>query len=220
VYSCKKKDTDKNFTYSYDYYSPPTTPFVNLKFDDFTFRDIIPQRSPTQLESKRLSCAFSDISSGNNTTSSEEQYRRSDSEASKHFYNFQSSTYSTDIARLYRPRFSRSSSSQTSYSVPPSLSHTSASLVIYSLPCTPATTRTPSPRTKPVHSSSYSANLIDLVTSLTAPLKPKQYLYKSPAVSKTSASTIQGEIVYVKLPIPSQSVASGSLSRLLALTPR
>jgi hypothetical protein len=220
MHSCKKKDTEKNLTYYYDYYSPPTTPFVNFTFDDFTFREIVPQRLPTQPESKRSSCAFSDMSSDDNTTSSEERYQRSDSEASSYFCNFQSSTYSPDTTRLYRPRFSRSSTSQTSYSVGPSLSHSSASPVRYSLPCAPATTRTPSPRTKPVHNLSYSARSIDLVTSLTALSDPKQYMYKSPAVSKTSASTIQGEIVYVKSPIPSQSAASGSLNRLLALMPR
>jgi hypothetical protein len=153
--------------------------------------------------------------------SSEERYQRSDSEASKYLRKFQSPTYSPDTVRPYRPRFNRSSTSQFSYSAAPSLSHTPASSVSYSLPYTPATTRPLPPRTKPVHSaSSYGAKSIDLVTPLTTPSSPKHYSYKSHAVSNTSASTIEGEIVYAKSPIPSPSLASGSLGRLLASTPR
>jgi hypothetical protein len=153
-------------------------------------------------------------------TSSEERYQRSDSEASKYLRKFQSPTYSPDTVRQYRPRFNRCSTSQFSYSAAPSLSHTPASSVSYSLPYTPATTRPLPPRIKPAHSSSYGAKSIDLVTPLTAPSSPKGFSYKSPAVSKTSASTIEGEIVYAKSPIPSPSFASGSLGRLLASTPR
>ncbi|KAF1834893.1 hypothetical protein BDW02DRAFT_497148 [Decorospora gaudefroyi] len=213
--SCKKKDTEKCLTSSYDHYSPPTTPFANFSFDDLTFRDIVPQRSPTQPESKRSSCAFSDISSDDNTTPSDQ---RSDSEASKYLRKFQSITYSPDTVRSHRPRFNRSTS-QFSFSAAPSLSHTPASSISYSLPYTPATTRPLPPRTKPAHSSSYGAKSIDLVTPVTAPSSPKSYSHKSVAVSKTSTSTIEGEIVYAKSPVPMPSVASGSLGRLLASTP-
>ncbi|KAF1941914.1 hypothetical protein EJ02DRAFT_466212 [Clathrospora elynae] len=214
--SCKKKDTEKSITYSYDQYSPPTTPFTNFSFDDLTFRDIVPQRSPTQNESKRSSCAFSDVSSDDNIT----PHQRSDSEASNYLRKFQSTTYSPEAIRSYRPGFNRSSTSQISYGVAPSLSHTPASSVSYSLPYTPATTRPLPPRTKPTHSSSYGSKSIDLVTPLTAPSSPKYYSHKSSPVSRTSTSTIEGEIIYVKSPIPSPSVASGSLGRLLASTAR
>lgn len=217
--SCKKKDTESSLTYAYDHYSPPTTPFANFTFDDFTFRDIVPQRSPTQPDSKRSSCAFSDVSSDNDMTSSEDRYR--DSEASKYLRKFQSPTYSTETVRP-RPRYNRASTSQFSFSAAPSLSHTPASSVSYSLPYTPytpATTRPLPPRTKPSHCSSYGAKSIDLVTPVTAPSSPKHYSHKSPAVQRTSTSTIEGEIVYAKSPVPSPSVASGSLGRLLASTP-
>ncbi|CAA9963307.1 hypothetical protein CFE70_006737 [Pyrenophora teres f. teres 0-1] len=223
--SCKKKDSEKSLTYSFDHYSPPTTPFTNFSFDDFAFRDIVPQRSPTQPESKRSSCAFSDMSSDDNTN---EHYLRSNSEASNYLRKFQSSIYSSEAAaRPYRPRYQRSSTSQFSFSAAPSLSHTPASSVSYSLPYTPATTRPLPPRTKPSHSSSYGAKSIDLVTPVTAPSSPnnsspkKSYSHKSsPSMSSTSTSTIEGEIVYAKSPVPEPSFASGSLGRLLASTPR
>lgn len=218
--SCKKKDTDKSLTYSYDHYSPPTTPFANFTFDDLAFRDIVPQRSPTQPDSKRSSCAFSDTSSDDN---SDDRYH---SEASAYLRKFQSTpAYSPDTVRQYRPRYNRASTSQYSFSAAPSLSHTPASSVSYSLPYTPATRPLP-PRTKPSHSGSYGANAksIDLVTPLTAPSSPKSspksYSHKSPAISRTSTSTIEGEIIYAKSPVPEPSIASGSLGRLLASTPR
>ncbi|KNG48200.1 hypothetical protein DDE82_007130 [Stemphylium lycopersici] len=218
--SCKKKDTEKSLTYSYDHYSPPTTPFANFTFDDLAFRDIVPQRSPTQPDSKRSSCAFSDTSSDDN---SDDRYH---SEASAYLRKFQSTpAYSPDTVRPYRPRYNRASTSQYSFSAAPSLSHTPASSVSYSLPYTPATRPLP-PRTKPSHSGSYGANAksIDLVTPLTAPSSPKSspksYSHKSPAISRTSTSTIEGEIIYAKSPVPEPSVASGSLGRLLASTPR
>jgi hypothetical protein len=205
--SCKKKDTEKSLTYTYDHYSPPTTPFANFTFDDLTFRDIVPQRSPTQSDSKRSSCTFSDLSSDDNT------------DASSYLRKFQSAA---DPVRPYRPRFNRSSTSQLSYSAAPSLSHTPASSVSYSMPYTPATTRPLPPRTKPSHSGSYPPKSIDLVTPLTAPSTPPspKYSHKTPAISRTSISTIEGEIVYAKSPIPEPSFACGSLGRLLASTPR
>ncbi|KAI4907704.1 hypothetical protein J4E90_009110 [Alternaria incomplexa] len=208
-------DTEKSLTYSYDHYSPPTTPFANFTFDEFAFRDIVPQRSPTQPESKRSSCAFSDISSDDNSV---DRCQRFDSEASKYLRKFQSPVYFPDTVR---PRYSRSSTSQISFSAAPSLSHTPASSVSYSLPYTPATTRPLPPRTKPSHSGSYGAKSIDLVTPVTAPSSPKSYSHKSAAsISRTSASTIEGEIFYAKSPVPEPSFASGSLGRLLASTPR
>jgi hypothetical protein len=213
--SCKKKDTEKSLTYSYDHYSPPNTPFATFTFDDFAFRDIVPQRSPTQPESKRSSCAFSDISLDDHSA---DRYQRFDSEASKYLRKFQSPAYVSDTVR---PRYNRNSTSQISFSVAPSLSHTPASSVSYSLPYTPATTRPLPPRTKPSHSGSYGAKSIDLVTPLTAPSSPKSYSHKSAAsISRTSTSTIEGEIVYAKSPVPEPSFASGSLGRLLASTPR
>ncbi|KAI4669783.1 uncharacterized protein J4E79_000061 [Alternaria viburni] len=94
--SCKKKDTEKSLTYSYDHYSPPTTPFANFTFDEFAFRDIVPQRSPTQPESKRSSCAFSDISSDDNSV---DRCQRFDSEASKYLRKFPSPAYFPDTRR-------------------------------------------------------------------------------------------------------------------------
>ncbi|KAF2126108.1 hypothetical protein P153DRAFT_369463 [Dothidotthia symphoricarpi CBS 119687] len=216
--SCKKKDTEKSLTYSYDHYSPPTTPFANFTFDDFQFRDIIPQRSPTQSHSKRSSCAFSDDLSDDNTTPSDEKSQRLDSEASRYLRQFQSSTYSPETTRPVRPHYSSTSTSQFSFGAAPSLSHTPTSSYSFSLPYTPytsATTRPLPPRTNP-HTSSYASKSIDLVTPLTAPSSPKQYSYKAPPISRTSASTIEGELVYAKSPVPSMSPANGSLGRLLA----
>ncbi|CAO2651535.1 Nn.00g041050.m01.CDS01 [Neocucurbitaria sp. VM-36] len=221
--SCRKKDTEKSLTYSYEHYSPPTTPFANLSFEDFTFRDIVPQRSPTQPESKRSSCAFSDISSDDNPTSSDEKSQYSDSDASRYLRSFQSSiAHGADTVRASRPRYTRASTSQVSFSAAPSLSHTPASSASFSLPYTPAyvpsTSRPLPPRVKP-HSSSYGSKSIDLVTPLTAKSSPKQYSHKTPPISRTSTSTIEGEIVYAKSPVPSLSAANGSLSRLMAATP-
>lgn len=151
--------------------------------------------------------------------SSDEKSQRSDSEASKYLRKFQSSTYSNETARTNRPRYNRASTSQVNFFAAPSLSHTPASSVSFSLPYTPANTRPLPPRTNP-HSSSYGSKSIDLVTPLTAPSSPKYYSHKTPAISKTSTSTIEGEIIYVKSPVPSPSAASGSLGQLLASTPR
>ncbi|KAH7374369.1 hypothetical protein BKA66DRAFT_513791 [Pyrenochaeta sp. MPI-SDFR-AT-0127] len=222
--SCRKTDSEKSLTHHYDHYSPPTTPFGSMSFEDLTFRDIVPQRSPTQPESKRSSCAFSDFSSDDNTQSSDEKSQRSDSEASRYLRKFQASSYSTETVRPYRPRYSRASTSQVSFSTAPSLSHTPASSVSYSLPYTPAypapTTSRPLPPRNNPHNSSYGSKSIDLVTPLTAPSSPKYYSHKTPPISRTSISTIEGEIVYAKSPVPSLSAANGSLSLLISSTPR
>jgi hypothetical protein len=141
------------------------------------------------------------------------------SEASRYLRQFQSSTYTAENVRTHRPQYSRSSLSQASNSVAPSLSHTPASSVSYSLPYTPATSRPLPPRHNP-HGSSYGSKSIDLVTPLTAPSSPKSYSHKTWPISTTSTSTIEGEIVYAKSPVPSLSAANGSLSHLLASTPR
>jgi hypothetical protein len=151
-------------------------------------------------------------------TSSDEKSQRSDSEASRYLRKFQSSTsYSSETVRPYRPRYNRASTSQVNFAAAPSLSHTPASAVSFSLPYTPATTRPLPPRNNP-HSSSYASKSIDLVTPLTAPSSPKMYSYKTPPISRMSTSTIEGEIIYAKSPVPSPSVASGSLGRLLNST--
>lgn len=145
-----------------------------------------------------------------------------DSEASRQLRQLQSSTYWSETVRPVRPHYSRTSTSQINFSAMPSLSHTPTSSCSFSLPYTPytpATTRPLPPRTNP-HTSSYASKSIDLVTPLTAPSSPKQYSYKAPPISKTSISTIGGELVYAKSPIPSMSPANGSLGRLLASTPR
>ncbi|KAH3904224.1 hypothetical protein HBI56_176250 [Parastagonospora nodorum] len=216
--SCRKKDTEKSLAYGFDAYSPPATPFANFSFEDFHFRDIVPQRSPTQPESKRSSLAFSDISSDDNAWSINEKSNTMNSEASRYLRQFQSSICATETVRTHRPRYSRSSTSQVSFSAAPSLSHTPASSVSYSLPFTPATSR-PLPPRHP-HSSSYGSKSINLVTPLTAPSSPKLYSHKTAPISTTSTSTIEGEIVYAKSPVPSLSAANGSLGQLLASTPR
>ncbi|KAI8942117.1 hypothetical protein NX059_000211 [Plenodomus lindquistii] len=216
--SCRKKDTEKSLTYSLDYCSPPTTPFGTYSAEDFAFRDIVPQRSPTQSDSKRSSMAFSDISSDDNLHSDNEKSVRSDSEAWRYLRKFQTIPHASEIVRPSRPRYNRASTSQISFSAAPSLSHTPASSVSYSLPYTPATTRPLPPRTNP-HTSSYSAKSIDLVTPLTAPISPKLYSHKTSPILRTSKSVIEGEIIYVKSPVPSPSAASGSLGQLLNSTP-
>jgi hypothetical protein len=179
----------------------------------------VPQRSPTQAESKRSSCAFSDISSDDNTWSLNEKSQASNSDASRYLRQFQSPTYSAEASRSHRPRYNRASTSQVSFSAAPSLSHTPASSVSYSLPYTPATARPLPPRCNP-HTSSYGSKSIDLVTPVTAPSSPKYYSHKTAPISTTSTSTIEGEIIYAKSPVPSLSAANGSLGRLLASTPR
>lgn len=216
--SCRKKDTEKSLTY-FDHYSPPTTPLTNLSFEDLTFRDIVPQRSPTlHSDSKRSSIAFSDISSDDNTMSDNDTPQPSDSEASRYLRRYQSSSsYANETVRPYRPYYSRASISQVSFGAP-SLSHTPASAVSFSMPYTPAYTASqsrPLPPRNP-HSSSYSSRSIELVTPMTEPSSPKQYSHKSPATSRMSTSTIEGEIIYAKSPVPSLSAANGSLSRLMA----
>ncbi|OAK97143.1 hypothetical protein IQ06DRAFT_308218 [Phaeosphaeriaceae sp. SRC1lsM3a] len=216
--SCRKKDTEKSLTYSLEHYSPPTTPFTNFSFDDIHFRDIVPQRSPTLPDSKRSSCAFSDISSDENCWSLNEKSSTMNSEASRYLRQFQPATYSSETIRAHRPRYNRASTSQVNFSAAPSLSHTPASSFSYSLPYTPATNRPLPPRNP--HGSSYGSKSIDLVTPLTAPSSPKSYSHKTSPISTTSTSTIEGEIVYAKSPVPSLSAANGSLGRLLASTPR
>ncbi|KAF2027598.1 hypothetical protein EK21DRAFT_71604 [Setomelanomma holmii] len=217
--SCRNKDTEKSFTFAHEPYSSPTTPFANFSFEDLHYRDIVPQRSPTQPESKRSSCAFSDISLDDNTMSIDEKSQPLDSEALRYLRQFQSYKHPAETVRPYRPRYNRASTSQVSFSAAPSLSHTPASSFSYSLPYTPATARPLPPRHNP-NSASYGSKSIDLVTPVTAPSSPKSYSHKSPAISTTSTSTIEGEIVYAKSPVPSLSAANGSLGRLLALTPR
>ncbi|KAH7065920.1 life-span regulatory factor-domain-containing protein [Paraphoma chrysanthemicola] len=217
--SCRNKDTEKSFAFAHEHYSPPTTPFANFSFEDLHFRDIVPQRSPTQPESKRSSCAFSDISSDDNTMSIDEKSQPLDSEASRYLRQFQAQKYPTETVRPYRPRYNRASTSQVSFSAAPSLSHTPTSSISYSLPYSPANSRPLPPRHNP-HSASYGSKSIDLVTPVTAPSSPKSYSHKTYPISTTSTSTIEGEIVYAKSPVPSLSAANGSLGRLLASTPR
>lgn len=216
--SCRKRDNEKSFMFPSDI-SPTTTIFTNIPFD-IGHRDIVPPRSPTHPKSKRSSCAFSD--SDDNMLSGDERSHYPDSEASRYLRHFQSSTYSGETTvRPQRPRFNRASTSQVTFSAAPSLSHTPASSVSYSLPYTPSTRPLP-PRTNP-HASSYSSKSIDLVTpwhnASTAPPSPPQYSLKAAPVSMTSTSTIEGEILYEKSPVPSLSPANGSLGRLLASTP-
>lgn len=222
--SCRKKDTEKQFTFPPDQ-SPPLTPFSqfsNFSFEDLHFRDIVPPRSPTQVRSNRSSCAFSELSSDDNAGSGDEKSRQ-ESDASRYLRHFRQPSYSNDMTATIRPRrpqYNRASTSHVNFSAAPSLSHTPASSISYSLPYTPSTRPLP-PRTP--HSSSYTNKSIDLVTPLTyantAPSSPKQYSLKTLAQTATSASTIEGEITYAKSPIMSISPANGSLGRLLASTP-
>ncbi|KAF2730680.1 hypothetical protein EJ04DRAFT_36700 [Polyplosphaeria fusca] len=223
--SCRKKDNEKTVSYPAEY-SPPLTPFANFSFEDLHFRDIVPPRSPTQPRSQRSSCAFSEMSSDDNTASSDERLRK-ESEASKYLRQFQSANQATQAGaettvRPQRPRYNRASISQATFSAAPSLSHTPASSISYSLPYTPSTRPLP-PRTNP-NSSSYGSRSIDLVTPFTyatAPSSPPQYSLKSAPVSRTSTGAAEGEILYEKKsPVPSVSPANGSLRQLFASTPR
>jgi hypothetical protein len=177
-------------------------------------------RSPTA-PSKRSSCAFSEMSSDDNTTSGDEIARR-ESEASRYLRQFQSATGMTETyVRSVRPRYNRASTSQVTFSAAPSLSHTPTSSASFSLPYTPSTR--PLPHRVNPHSSSYSAKSIDLVTPFayaTAPSSPPQYSLKSAPVSTTSKGNAAGEILYAKSPITSLSLANGSLKQLFANTPR
>ncbi|KAF2191475.1 hypothetical protein K469DRAFT_720500 [Zopfia rhizophila CBS 207.26] len=220
--SCRKKDNEKALSYPIDHF-PPATPFANFSFEDFQFRDIVPLRSPTAPCSQRSSCAFSELSSDDNAVSGDEKSKE-DSEASRYLRQFQSATATAESAvRPTRPRYNRASTSQATFSAAPSLSHTPASSVSFSLPYTPSTRPLP-PRTNP-HSSSYGSRSIDLVTpftyTATTPSSPPQYSLKSMPVSQTSTGVVEGEILYEKKsPIPSVSPANGSLKRLFASSPR
>ncbi|KAF2477557.1 uncharacterized protein BDR25DRAFT_2008 [Lindgomyces ingoldianus] len=219
--SCRTKDNEKAISCSIDP-SPPSTPFANFSFEDFHFRDIVPPRSPTAPRSQRSSCAFSELSSDDNAASGDEKLRGS--EASKYLRQFQSATAMAETTMgPSRPRYNRASTSQATFSAAPSLSHTPASSISFSLPYTPSTRPLP-PRTNP-HSSSYGSRSINLVTPLshpaTAPSSPPQYSLKSAPISRTSISSVEGEIRYEKKsPIPSVSPANGSLKRLFSSTPR
>ena len=231
--SCRKKDTEKEFIFPPDQ-SPPLTPYSqvsNLSIEDLHFRDIVPPRSPTQIRSNRSSCAFSELSSDDNVGYGDEKPKQ-EREASRYLRQFHSSSSSTDMTATIRPRrpyYNRASTSHVTFSAAPSLSHTPASSISYSLPYTPSTRPLP-PRTNP-HSSSYTQKSIDLVTPLVypstapptaLPSSPRTNPYPAPPVAytATSASTIGGEITYAKSPITSSSPANGSLGRLLASTPR
>jgi hypothetical protein len=147
-----------------------------------------------------------------------------DSEASRYLRQFQSATAMAETSsRPVRPRYNRASTSQATFSAAPSLSHTPASSVSFSMPYTPSTRPLP-PRTNP-HSLSYGSRSIDLVTpfthAATTPSSSPQYSLKSTPVSRTSTGTVEGKILYEKKsPLPSASPASGSLKRLFASTPR
>ncbi|KAF2640997.1 hypothetical protein P280DRAFT_489503 [Massarina eburnea CBS 473.64] len=222
--SCRRKDTEKQLSYPFDY-SPPPTP----TFED-QFRDIVPPRSPTFIGSKRNSLAFSDLSSDENTatatstsasaSASATDIPNHDSEASRYLRQFQATTYSGETTvRPHRPLYKRASTSQATFA-PPSLSHTPASSVSYSLPYTPSMRPLP-----PRKVSLYGAKTIELVTPwahlMTAPpsppkYSPPKYSMKSKPTCERTSSTIEGEILYEKSPIPEVSMANGSLGRLLA----
>ncbi|KAF1961935.1 hypothetical protein CC80DRAFT_436382 [Byssothecium circinans] len=210
--SCRRKDTEKQLSYPFDF-SPPPTP----TFDDH-FHDIVPPRSPTQISSKRNSLTSSDMSLDDNTPTStsklEADTLRHESEASRYLRQFQVSTYSGECTvRPRRPRCNRASTSQATFAAPPSLSHTPASSVSYSLPYTPASTRPLPPR----NGSSYGARSIDLVTPWTmAPLSPPKYPFKAAPTCERTKRAIEGEIMYEKSPVPEVGMANGSLGRLLA----
>ncbi|PVH98410.1 hypothetical protein DM02DRAFT_596040 [Periconia macrospinosa] len=214
--SCRRKDTEKQLSYSFDY-SPPMSP--SLTSAENHFRDIVAPRSPTQLPSKRSSIAFSDMSLDDHTPTAASQCEkaRHESEASRYLRQFQATTFSSDATSTARPRRPGHNRSYTSHttSTTPSLSHTPASSVSYSLPYTPATRPLP-----PRNYSSYASKSIELVTpwpySTTAPLSPPKYSMKSAPTIERTSSIIEGEILYEKSPVPSISPANGSLGRLLA----
>ncbi|KAF2008566.1 hypothetical protein BU24DRAFT_93203 [Aaosphaeria arxii CBS 175.79] len=222
--SCRKKDNEKELTFSLDY-SPPLSPFTNFTFDDIHFKDIVPLRSPTAALSNRSSVAFSELSSDDNATSSDDKSRHS-SNASLYLHQVQSGNSWADLTnavRPARPRYNRASTSSANFSAAPSLSHTPGSTTSFSMPYTPATTRPLPPRTNPhTHSASYHAKSVDLVTPLTYTTSnsPPQYSFKALPVSTTSKGTVEGEILYEKSPIPSISPANSSLRQLFASTPR
>ncbi len=235
--SCRNKDTMKQHDCS-----PPTSPFSNLAWDDIHFRDIVPARSPTQPPSIRSSCAFSDIPSDDNTASGVEKAGKAfeDSQYLGQWQPLSHSANMTATVRPGRPQFNRTSISQVSYSAAPSLSHTPASSASFSLPYTPL--YTPSTRRLPwrtnPYSSSYGAKSNDLVTpwtlrepekgtetetetetetaTATPPPSPPHYSMKSAPSTKMEDSRAAGVILYAKSPIPSVSLANGSLGRLLS----
>ncbi|KAF2205290.1 hypothetical protein GQ43DRAFT_362749 [Delitschia confertaspora ATCC 74209] len=218
--SCRKKDNEKALPYAIER-SPPLTPFSSSNFDDSHFRDIVPRRSPTAPPSKRSSMVLSEMSSEDTTASGDENPIR-DSEASRYLRQFHSTTVATDLSvRHHRPPYNRSSTSQATSSAAPSLSHTPASSVSYSMPFTPSTRPLP-PRTNP-HISSYGSRSIDLVTPFTianVTSSPPSYSLKSDPISTTSTGTAEGEILYEKkLPLPTSTPVNGSLKRLFASAP-
>ena len=232
--SCRKKDDEKAVTYPIEH-SPPMTPMSTFTTDTNHFRDIVPPYSPTTPPSKRTSMVLSELSTDDNAAgppSLDDTPRRPDSEASRYLRQFQSATAAHDpsVRPANRPLLNRASVSQTTYgSAAPSLSHTPASSLSYSMPYTPSTTRPLPPRTNP-HISSYGSRSIDLVTpcsaasasnSSVARSSPPSYSLKSGPV-ETAMSVgvvVEGEISYEKRePLVSVVPAHGSLKRLFAGT--
>jgi hypothetical protein len=225
--SCRKQDNDKQLPQLGDY-SPPLDSLASLSFEEFRFPDIVAPRSPTA-PSKRSSCTFSEVTSDDDATSGDEHL--SASRYSRHSRSRSRPAHEpaeTTVRPPLRPQYSRAS---TSFSAAPSLSHTPASSISYSLPYTPATRPLP-PRSNPHNSSysSYAGRYTDLVTPYTyattyatAPSSPHQYQYslKSAPLSTTDRGNIQGEILmYEKSPIPDVLSANGSLKQLFAATPQ
>lgn len=227
--SCRKKDNNKQLSYMFDY-SPPPTPIYNSSNEELVFHDIVPARSPTMIHSKRSSCTFSEVSSDENATTPSDETPHRDSEASRYLRQFQTATSAaeTTTMRPVRPRYNRASTSTShgtfsNNSNAPSLSHTPASSISYSLPYTPASTRPLPPRTNPHSSRSFGSKSIDLVipSAATSPTAYPQYSLKSAPVSTTtSTGAVEGEILYEKSPIPSLEPVNGRLGLLFAGTGR
>lgn len=177
THRCRRKDNAKVLEYNYGGDSPPMTPLQQFSFDDLPVRDIIPQRSPTVTNSKRLSCSsFSEDEANYFEEAShpgEMQHRYSDAT----YYLHQLQTEDSHHSSTPRPRYNRSFTALSTMSNAPSLSHSpTSSTAGMSFPYTPSsTTQRPLPsRINPFSTSYKDTRSIDLVNpfALTASRHP------------------------------------------------
>lgn len=177
THRCRRKDNAKVLSYNHGPDSPPMTPLHQFSFDDLPVRDIIPQRSPTVTNSKRLSCSsFSE---------DEGQYWEEESRHGYSNHRYSDATYyihqlqseDSHHSSTPRPRYNRSYTALSTMSNAPSLSHSpTSSTAGMSFPYTPSsTTQRPLPsRINPFSTSYKDIRSIDLVNpfALTSSRQP------------------------------------------------
>ncbi|QDS74845.1 hypothetical protein FKW77_002947 [Venturia effusa] len=182
---CRRKDNAKVLSYSHGVDSPPMTPLQQFSFDDLPVRDIIPQRSPTVTNSKRFS--YSSLSEDEGQYSESESHhgytnhRHSDAT----YYIHQLQAEDSPNSSTPRPHYNRSSTTLSTLSNAPSLSHSpTSSTAGMSYPYTPSSTaQRPLPsRINPFSTSYNDTRSIDLVN----PFAPTSSRHPIPTTAPSS----------------------------------